>query len=296
MAFTSISIITALILTAIVLSIAAMTPTVMTSRRHDVCVVMTLVVVMTLTVFIPVTLPIRAFTAVITRFTVSVATVASVSIVTSVMTHITIATVTSRLTAALHVATSTALTVVPTTILSVITSTVTSSTVITITSATDTIVVLQKQSLAHGHGADTVIHTQTFPTQGSLFPSAYHLPEAVLQRQTQRALSSPRLLPTCPLEWGAMPLDHKDINHNSGCRSREMQEPCFLRTDTSPGLLLGLTFTCDNITCPPFSSTALFSLLLLPARILLPPSSSIDPVNHCPVPLPIPAHTPNPAS
>ena len=28
-----------------------------------------------------------------------------------------------------------------------------------------------------------------------------------------------------------------------------MQEPCFLRTDTSPGPLLGLTFTCDNITC-----------------------------------------------
>ena len=227
MAFTSISIITALILTAIVLSIAAMTPTVMTSRRHDVCVVMTLVVVMTLTVFIPVTLPIRAFTAVITRFTISVATVASVSIVTSVMTHITIATVTSRLTAALHVATSTALTVVPTTILSVITSTVTSSTVITITSATDTIVVLQKRSLAHGHGADIVIHTQTFPTQGSLFPSVYHVPEAVLQRQTQRALSSPRLLPPCPLEWGTTPWTTRIRTITQGVGAGKCKNPAF---------------------------------------------------------------------
>ena len=75
-----------------------------------------------------------------------------------------------------------------------------------------------------------------------------------------------------------------------------MQEPCFLRTDTSPGPLLGVTFTCDNIAFLSFSSTAAFSLVLLPAQILRQLSRSTDPVNHHPVPLPIPAHTPNPQS
>ena len=262
---------------------------------------MTLVVVMTLTIFIPISLPIRAVTAVITRFAISEATVASVSIVTSVMTHIMIATVTSRLTAALHVATSTALTVVPpvtltvvpTTIVSIITSTVTSST--GISSTTDTIMVLQKLSLAHGHGADTVTHTQTFQRKGL----SSH-PRTTCQKPSfkdRRSVPFPLLVFSLLAPgMGNHPLDHKDTDHNSGCGSREMQEPCFLRTDTSPGPPLGVTFTCDNVAFPPFSSTAVFSLLLLPARILLQPSSSTDPVNHPPVPLRIPAHTPNPPS
>ena len=97
-----------------------------------------------------------------------------------------------------------------------------SATLITIT--TDTIILLWRLSLTHSQGAnsDIITHTQTFPMQGSLCPSPYHMPEAFHQRHTQHTLSSPHLLPACPLEWGAIPLDPEGRDHNSGCRSREM--------------------------------------------------------------------------
>lgn len=125
-------------------------------------------------------------------------------------------------------------------------------------------------------------------------------PRATCQKPSfkdRHSVPFPLLLFSLLAPWNGepWPLDHKDTDHNSGCRSREIQKPCFLRTDTSPGLLLGVTFTC-NIAFLSFSSTAAFSLVLLPARILLQPSRSTDPVNHHPVPLPIPAHTPNPQS